>query len=127
MNCPTCGRTSRVLARTELPNGIVAIVRQCAGGGLISRPLHHGARFETYEVPAAVVHTLGPNKLAAVLNKSKRGDKRRALADERKAAVQKLLGKNLTNRAMAKQLKCCEARVRAIRKELEQDTATADA
>ena len=86
-----------------------------APNGLRRRRYRDGSRvFTTYEPPAAVVRSVGMDKIVKLLAVHRAGLKARALAAERRAFIAERLDWKST--ALAHELKITEARVRQIKK-----------
>ena len=113
MNCPTCGRPTRLLSTEQLDNGCTKNTRTCTA----PRPHAHGESvFVTYEVPAAVVVTWGPAAFEEAAKRAQRGFQRRAQAWARRDTVHRLAG-TMPTASIAKTLGITEARVRQLASE----------
>lgn len=115
MNCPTCGRPTRLLRTEQISVGAARSVRLCTAP---TSHAHPHAEFETVEVLAAVMSGFGPARIEHELRRARRGIARRDEQQRRRKKVEQFLGRGLTPSQVARAAGITEARVRQIRAEL---------
>lgn len=84
MRCLVCGQPTRLAVQSPTKDGLLANVRECSAD-----PSH---RFDTVEVPAAVVSKIGTAAVDKALEVAKRGILRRAQSARYREVVRNLMG-----------------------------------
>lgn len=118
MNCPRCGRPSRVLATEERYDGVNVIKRMCTA------PLTHThpeSVFETYEILSVIVRRVMPaSAFQRVTRQARRGASLREQQYVREISLKKLAVLGLSNRELARRLDVTENCIRKTKARMAQ-------
>lgn len=115
MKCPICGRPTRIVKTETRTDGSAVHVRLCTS---LTSFAHPNAYFETIELLASAVGEMGAARIAAGMDRAKRGLRTRAEIALRRERIEAMLRRGLKPERIAAVEKVTGARVRQIRAEL---------
>lgn len=119
MLCPTCGRPTRLLRTEPLATGAVRHVRLCTIPTAVAHP---HAEFETIEVLAATLSSMGAAALERALHQARKGLRRRIETETIRRRTLQMLAAGKRPSHVAREVGISEARARQIRAESERVT-----